>query len=176
MSDYFSLFKKINTVVLDVDGVLTNSQMLITEQGEFLRSMSVRDGYALKRSMMHGLRLCVITGGSSKGVEIRLKKLGIPHIFSGVQKKMEVFENWSEMHSIALDKTLYMGDDLPDAEVMMAVGCPVCPADADPFIREISKYVSPVKGGEGCVRDVLEKVLKLQEGWKSIKKVGTGTD
>ncbi|TVR88282.1 MAG: 3-deoxy-D-manno-octulosonate 8-phosphate phosphatase [Saprospirales bacterium] len=172
MAKNLELFKRIDTVVLDVDGVLTNSQMLITESGELLRSMSVRDGYALKRGLMHGLKMCVITGGSSKGVEWRIKSLGIEDYFPAVKKKILVFDEWVNQHNVNLDNTLYMGDDLPDMDVMNKVGCPVCPADAAPEIIEIAKYVSPVKGGMGCVRDVLEKVLKLQGGWKTIQKPG----
>lgn len=165
MAEYLQLFKKIKTIVLDVDGVLTNSQMLITEDGKLLRSMSVRDGYAIKKALMHGIRICIITGGSSAGVEHRLRALGVPHYFPGVSKKIEVLKPWMEKHEVDPATTLYMGDDVPDRLAMMEVGCPVCPADAVPEIIEIAKYVSPIKGGNGCVRDVIEKILKLQGGW-----------
>jgi len=169
MNNPLSYFKNIETVVMDCDGVLTNSQLLVTESGELLRSMSVRDGYAIKRAIMAGFRLCVITGGSSKGVEMRLRNLGLPHYFGGISKKLEVFEEWMEFHDLDAEKVLYIGDDLPDYEVMKRVGFPVCPADAALEIIEISKYVSPVKGGYGCVRDVLEKLMKIQGKWKKLK-------
>lgn len=165
MSNQFQLFKQINTIVLDCDGVLTNSQLLIPAEGELLRSMTVRDGYAIKRAVAHGIRIAVITGGSSKGVENRLRALGIHHYFPGVDDKKKVFDRWVQFHEIDTDRILYMGDDLPDLEPMMQVGLPTCPADAVPEIIEISKYVSPIKGGAGCVRDVIEKILKLQGGW-----------
>lgn len=167
MSFNFEPFKSIETVVLDCDGVLTNSQLLITEKGELLRSMSVRDGYAIKRAIMQGIRFCIITGGTSKGVELRFKALGVQHYFDGVSNKKKVFEKWADSHQLDRSKILYMGDDLPDFEVMKLVGLSACPADAAPEILNIAQYISPAKGGEGCVRDVLEKVLKLQLKWKT---------
>lgn len=165
MSVNFEPFKKIDTVVLDCDGVLTDSQMLITESGELLRSMTVRDGYAIKKAILEGFRFCIITGGSSRGVEIRLKSLGIQHYFDGVSNKQEVFEKWADFHQLDRSRILYMGDDMPDLRVMQLVGLPVCPADAVPQVIQACKYVSPVNGGKGCVRDVLEKVLRLQGKW-----------
>lgn len=166
MDNPLSLFREINTVVFDCDGVFTNSQLLVTEEGKLLRSMSVRDGYAVKRAIAAGIRLCVITGGSSTGVELRLKALGVPHYFGGVQNKPEVFREWVDFHELDVEKIMYMGDDLPDYEVMKMVGFPACPADASREITEISKYISPFQGGAGCVRDVLEKLLVIQGKWK----------
>ncbi len=168
MSIDFEPFKKIETIVLDCDGVLTNSQLLITEKGELLRSMNVRDGYAIKRAILQGIRFCIITGGSSVGVELRLKALGVQHYFSGISKKLDCFNEWADFHELDREKILYMGDDLADYEVMQVVGLSTCPADAAPEILNTTKYISPIKGGEGCVRDVLEKVLKLQGKWKVV--------
>nr|MBS0037464.1 HAD-IIIA family hydrolase [Saprospiraceae bacterium] len=168
MNNPLSLFREINTVVLDCDGVLTNSQLLVTEEGELLRSMSVRDGYAIKKAIAAGIRICVITGGSSRGVELRLKALGVPHYFGGVQKKFGVFKEWVDFHELDVEKILYIGDDMPDFEIMKMVGFPACPSDAAREITDICKYVSPYKGGEGCVRDVLEKILKIQGKWLAV--------
>ena len=158
-------FADIKGLVFDVDGVFTNSQMLVTESGELLRQMNTRDGYAVKRAIRAGLRICVITGGSSKGIEKRLKGLGIESVFSGVQEKLPVLKAWLGDTGLTADDVLYMGDDLPDIEVMHLVGLACCPQDAVPEIRDISAYISPYKGGHFCVRDVIEKTMRAQGLW-----------
>ncbi len=158
-------FKKIHTFIFDVDGVLTNGDLLITEKGELLRKMNVRDGYALKKTLFEKYKVIIITGGSSLGTTDRLKALGVTDIISGAQNKLQHYEKLLDEHGLDEDGILYMGDDIPDYEVMRRVGLPCCPNDAVPEIREIAKYISPFKGGEGCVRDVLEKVLKLSGLW-----------
>lgn len=158
-------FKDIETFIFDVDGVLTESDLLITESGELLRRMSVRDGYALKCAIKAGYRICIITGGRSVGVTMRLKKLGINDVFSGAEDKVPVYQNYVELHNLDESKILYMGDDLPDYPVMRRVGLPTCPTDAEPDIIGIARYISPLRGGCGCVRDVIEKVMRLQGKW-----------
>jgi len=158
-------FKSVTTLIFDVDGVLTNSQLLITERGELLRSMNTRDGYAIKRAIQVGLQVVIITGGNSKGVISRLKGLGVIDIYTNSHPKIDDYEELCSIYDLQKSKILYMGDDLPDYEVMQAVGLACCPANATPEIQAISQYVSPFNGGEGCVRDVIEKVLKLQNKW-----------
>jgi len=160
-----SKFRDIDTLIFDVDGVFTNSNLLITETGELLRTMNTRDGYAVKKALEAGLKVAIITGGSSKGVTSRLQGLGVVDIYAGIQHKIDAFDEFILTYDVQKSQILYMGDDLPDQEVMMQVGMPVCPADAVPEIKAVSKYVSPLKGGYGCVRDVIEKVLKLRGQW-----------
>ncbi|MDP4710382.1 MAG: HAD-IIIA family hydrolase [Saprospiraceae bacterium] len=158
-------FAEISTFFFDIDGVFTNNTLLITDQGEFLRSMNVRDGYAVKRAIRAGYQIVVITGGSSSGVQSRLQGLGIEHIYMGKEQKLEVFDRLVVEMDLEPGEILYLGDDLPDYPVMRKVGLPCCPADAVPEIMGLSKYVSPYKGGEGCVRDVIEKVMRIRGEW-----------
>lgn len=166
LGNVMAKFRRVHTFIFDVDGVLTNSELLITEKGELLRKMNVRDGYAMKQAISNGYRILILTGGSSQGVVSRLEALGIQDILWGVRNKLGAYEEYLDAHELDEEGILYMGDDLPDIEVMRRVGLPCCPADADPEIRDISQYVSPFKGGHGCVRDVIEKVLRLAGQWK----------
>lgn len=165
MGKALSGFKDISTLVFDVDGVLTDSNLLVTEEGHLLRKMNVRDGYAIRKAVDSGLRVAIITGGKSEGVIKRLKGLGVTDIYAGIQRKMEAFESLLDKYSIDLADVLYMGDDIPDYKVMRQVSMPVCPRNAAPEILAISQYISPYNGGSGCVRDVIEKVLKLNGKW-----------
>lgn len=158
-------FKEIHTFIFDVDGVLTDGNLLITEKGELLRTMNVRDGYAMKRALQAGYNLCIITGGNSEGVNDRLKALGIKEIHSGISNKIAVYNQIVEHHQLEEGGILYLGDDMPDYEVMRRVGLPACPGDAIQEIKEIASYISPFDGGKGCVRDVIEKVLRLRGDW-----------
>jgi 3-deoxy-D-manno-octulosonate 8-phosphate phosphatase (KDO 8-P phosphatase) len=158
-------FKLVHTLMLDVDGVLTNGKVIITEKGELIRSMNIKDGYAMKAALASGLQIMIITGGRSKGVVSRLKALGIQEVYAGVSNKLERFEELVDIFELDPEGILYMGDDIPDMEVMKRVGMPCCPADACPEIKEISLYISPFDGGEGCVRDVIEKIMKLKGNW-----------
>jgi 3-deoxy-D-manno-octulosonate 8-phosphate phosphatase (KDO 8-P phosphatase) len=158
-------FKNIDTFIFDVDGVLTDNSLLVTEQGELLRSMNIRDGFAIKQAVEQGFRVCIITGGKSEGVVLRLKALGVQQVYKGINDKLNTFKTYVAENNIDPENILYMGDDLPDYEVMRRVGLPTCPADSVPEIIRISQYVSPLNGGKGCARDVIEKVLKLQQKW-----------
>lgn len=165
MGNILNKFSQIKALVFDVDGVFTDTQMLITEHGELLRQMNTRDGYAVKQAIKAKLGLCVITGGSSMGIVKRLKGLGLTDVFYGIEYKLPVLEKWMSDHSYRYEDILYMGDDLPDIEVMRRVGLACCPEDAVPEIREISAYISPFKGGHFCVRDVIEKTMRAQGIW-----------
>jgi len=159
-------FREIETFIFDVDGVLTNSQVLVMEDGTLLRQMSIRDGYAIKRAVKTGYNLCVITGGQSEGVKMRLENLGVSHVYTGVSDKLPVYESYVRKNGLDEGKILYMGDDLPDYPVMRRVGLPACPKDAARELFGMVTYASPYRGGEGCARDVIEKVLRLNEDWK----------
>ncbi|MEZ4961306.1 MAG: HAD hydrolase family protein [Saprospiraceae bacterium] len=159
-------FRGIHTFIFDVDGVLTNGNVLITEKGELLRSMSVRDGYALKMAVQEGYKILIITGGKSVGVLDRLRALGISDIVYGIDNKLKAYEEFLDAYDLHEDGILYMGDDLPDYQVLKRVGLSCCPHDAAPEILAMVKYISPYKGGEGCARDVIEKVMKLNGVWK----------
>jgi 3-deoxy-D-manno-octulosonate 8-phosphate phosphatase (KDO 8-P phosphatase) len=158
-------FREIHTFIFDVDGVFTNSDLIVLENGALLRKMNVRDGYAVKRAIQEGYRVCIITGGSSEGVTSRLKGLGIPDIYTGISNKLDTYEEYIITYELDSAEILYMGDDIPDYEAMRLAGLPCCPNDAANEIIEISQYISPKKGGDGCVRDVIEKVLKLHGKW-----------
>jgi 3-deoxy-D-manno-octulosonate 8-phosphate phosphatase (KDO 8-P phosphatase) len=159
-------FKEIETFIFDVDGVLTNSQVLVMEDGKLLRQMSIRDGYALKLAVKTGYNVCVITGGKSEGVKTRLQNLGVRDIYTGISDKLEAYEEYIYAYELDEGKILYMGDDLPDYAVMRRVGMATCPQNAAHELFDIATYVSPQNGGEGCARDVIEKVLKLNGDWK----------
>jgi len=160
-------FSPITTFVLDVDGVLTNSQLLVLENGKLLRQMNVRDGYAIKRAIDMGYKVAIITGGKSKGVVTRLRNLGVVDVYYGIKDKVEAYREFMYLYDEdnADENVLYMGDDVPDYEVMRLVGLPACPSDACPEILSIAKYVSHAKGGQGAVRDVIERVLRLNGHW-----------
>lgn len=162
------LFDKIRAVkafVLDVDGVLTNNDLLVTETGELLRTMSVRDGQAVKWAVQAGYPVGIITGGKSEGAKKRLTDLGIEEYYSGIHDKWSAFQSFLQRTNTLVSEVCYVGDDLPDLPVLRKVGLSCCPADAVPEVLDICDYVSPLPGGRGCVRDVVEKVMKLQERW-----------
>ncbi len=163
--NFLENFKDIHTFLFDVDGVLTNNEILVLADGQLLRKMNVRDGYGLRKAVQEGFRVGIITGGKSSGVMEGLKKLGITDIYAGISDKTEAYLNFIRTHDIDPAGVLYMGDDLPDYLPMCRVGLPACPKDAVSEIREIAQYISPFRGGEGCVRDVIEKVLKIQGHW-----------
>ncbi len=158
-------FKKIKAFVLDVDGVLTDSSVLVMDDGQLVRRMNIKDGYALQLAVKQGYLVCVISGGASPAVKLRLEKLGVGDVSLGVKNKKDVLIRFVTEKNLKWDEVLYMGDDIPDYEVMQMVGLACCPTDAVAEIRQISKYISPVSGGEGCVRDVIEKVMKLNGHW-----------
>ena len=162
---YLETFRQIHTFIFDVDGVLTNNELLVTEEGLLLRSMNVRDGYAIKQAIRCGFRVAIVTGGKSEGVRLRLEALGVQDIYMGQEEKEKAFEAIMELYDLDAQGVLYMGDDLPDYPVMRRVGLPACPIDAAPELFQIAAYVSPFKGGAGCVRDVIEQVMRVQGKW-----------
>lgn len=163
--NYKEIMPQITTFMFDVDGVLTDGNVTISTRGELVRNMNTKDGYALKVAINAGYNICIISGGTNEGVRTRLKGLGITDIYLGAHNKMEQFEEYIDIYNLNPENVLYMGDDIPDYPVMKKVGLASCPKDAVPEIQDISIYVSQKKGGRGCVRDVIEQVLKVQGKW-----------
>lgn len=159
------LFKSVTTFVFDIDGVLTDGTLLVMPGGLMARKMNIKDGYALQLAVKKGYNVVVISGGFSPEVQERLQKLGVQNVFMCVEDKWVCLQNYLSKNSLQPQEVLFMGDDIPDYEVMLNVGLPCCPADAVSEIRGISKYISHIDGGAGCARDVIEKVLKLNSHW-----------
>ena len=159
------LFKPINTFVFDVDGVLTDGTLLVLPNGVMVRRMNIKDGYALQLAVKKGYHVVIISGGVSPEVQDRLNKLGVNNVFMQVHDKVAVLNDFMQQHNLSKEQVLFMGDDMPDAPAMRLVGLPTCPADAATDIKAIAQYISPLIGGAGCARDVIEKVMKLQGNW-----------
>ena len=158
-------FKKITTFIFDIDGVLTDSTVFLLENGLQARRMNIKDGLGLQMALRNGFKVVAISGSYSEPVIHRMKKLGIENVHMAVLNKKEFVKDFISQNNLNWEEILYMADDLPDIDLMRTVGLPCCPADAVPEILELSKYISPVNGGMGCVRDVIEKVLKVQDKW-----------
>ena len=166
MMNVLEHFQDINTFVFDVDGVLTDGSVLLLENGLQARKMNVKDGLALQMALKNGYNVIILSGGSSEPIIHRLQYLGLKEINLGLTDKLKFLDAYVEQNNLRWQQILYMGDDLPDIPVLEKVGLPCCPADAAIEVRSISKYISSVNGGYGCVRDVIEKVLKLNDHWK----------
>lgn len=162
---YKAFLKDINTFIFDVDGVFTDGTVLITTEGELLRKMSIIDGYAVKTAIQKGYTICVLSGGSNEGVRERLNGLGVKHIYLGVHDKKYALQEYLGKYAIQPENVVYMGDDLPDIPAMQEVILPACPQSAVPEVKAICKYISHKNGGEGCVRDIIEQVLKVRGDW-----------
>jgi len=165
MSNYKSHLSNINTFIFDYDGVLTNGTVILQADGEALRTANVKDGYSMQLAVKLGFNVAIISGGFSTSMRKRFEALKIEDFYLGVSNKLEVFNNYIEEKNLKAENILYMGDDIPDFYVMKEVGLPCCPADAVPEIKSISKYISSYEGGRGCVRDVIEQTLKVQNKW-----------
>jgi 3-deoxy-D-manno-octulosonate 8-phosphate phosphatase (KDO 8-P phosphatase) len=168
-----SLFKPISTFIFDVDGVLTDGTVQLLPNGEQSRKMNIRDGYALQLAVKKGYRVAIISGGRSESVVSRLQGLGIKDIYTGILDKQEKLQDYVFENDLRWEEIIFMGDDIPDYRAMQLVGLPVCPADAAPEIKSICRYVSPVNGGNGCVREIIEKVLKLNDHWMMDEEIAS---
>ena len=160
------LFRKITTFVFDVDGVLTEGNLIVLPDGLMARRMNIKDGYALQLAVKRGYNVIVISGGNSPEVKERLNKLGVANVWMQVNDKKNILQDFVKENNLQQSEILFMGDDIPDYEAMNFVGLPCCPSDAAVEIKEISKYISPLPGGVGCAREVIEKVMKLRGDWK----------
>lgn len=158
--------QKIKVLVFDVDGVLSGNNILLCENpSQNYRTSNIKDGYAIQLAVKCGFHVVIITGGESRAVENRYRQLGVEHIYMGAKQKEQLLKGWCVEHGRSREEVMYMGDDMPDWAAMKYSGCPVCPNDACKDILGISLYVSPQKGGEGCVRDVIEQVLRANKCW-----------
>jgi 3-deoxy-D-manno-octulosonate 8-phosphate phosphatase (KDO 8-P phosphatase) len=162
---YKEKLNDITTFIFDVDGVLTDGTVTVTTSGEMLRRMNIKDGYAIKTAVDNGYNICIISGGSNEGVRLRLQGLGIKDIYLGISNKIKTLDDYLSNNNIINNHAIYMGDDIPDLQVMQMVGLPCCPQDAAPEIKAVSDYVSHKNGGKGAVRDIIEQVMKVQGKW-----------
>lgn len=155
----------IKAFVFDVDGVLSPSTVPVYSNGEPCRMMNVKDGYAIQLAMKLGYKVAIITGAKSDLIKVRYNALGVKDVFIGVENKITVYNQWVAENNLAQESVAYMGDDIPDYKVMQTAGFACCPTDAAIDIQRIARYISPYKGGEGCVRDVMEQTLRAQGAW-----------
>ncbi|MBS0012211.1 MAG: HAD hydrolase family protein [Bacteroidales bacterium] len=165
MSNFTEDLQKIRAFVFDIDGVLSKQTISMDVEGIPLRTINLRDGYALQLAVKNGYSICVISGGNSVSFKKRLKALGVNHVYLGVADKVSVLSEYMKDSRLDREEVLYMGDDIPDYNVMKISGVSVCPSDADKEIKQISMYISDKAGGDGCVRDVIEQVMRLHGKW-----------
>ena len=166
MQNFKEKLNNITTLIFDVDGVFTDNKVLVMENGEVVRNVHSKDGYAIQLAIKKGYRLVILSGGNNIAIKNLLAKSGIQHLFINQHDKLQCYKDYIYSNNISDEEVLYMGDDLPDWEVMSRVGVAVCPNDAATEIKNICKYISSQKGGEGCVRDVIEQVLRVQGNWE----------
>ncbi len=162
--------KKIKAVIFDVDGVLSRETITLSETGEPLRTVNIKDGYAIQLAQKTGLRIAILTGGNTRATKLRYESLGVEDIYMGCAVKIDTYDAFLRKYSLHDEEVMYVGDDIPDYEVMHRCGCPCCPSDACCDIKEIALYVSSRKGGEGVGRDVIEQVLRAQSKWLADKR------
>ena len=156
---------KIRAIIFDIDGVLSAETITLSAEGEPLRTVNIKDGYAIQLAMKLGLRIAIMTGAKTQAVRRRYEGLGVEDIYIGCAVKIKTYDEFLAKYNLTDDEVMYMGDDIPDLEIMRRVGCPVCPKDACPEIRELSCYISHLCGGYGCGRDVIEQTLSAQGKW-----------
>lgn len=165
MENFKSKLTKVKAFIFDVDGVLTDGSVMLMQDGEQVRTMNIKDGYALQLAIKKGYKIAIISGGKSEMVRKRLNGLGIFDVYLACSSKIETYKEFIEIYNLNSEEILYMGDDIPDYEVMKHIGVPTCPKDSATEIKEICLYVSDKKGGKGCVRDVIEQVMRVQGKW-----------
>lgn len=156
---------RIKALAFDVDGVLSSDVMPLHPNGEPMRTVNVKDGYALQLAVKQGLHIAIITGGQTEAVHKRFTSLGITDIYMGSSVKIRDYCDFRDKHGLKDEEILFMGDDVPDVAIMRVCGLPCCPKDASPDVKMIAKYISHKEGGLGCGRDVVEQVMKAQGKW-----------
>ncbi len=161
----YDAFFQIRGILLDIDGVCTDNTILVTDHGELLRLMNVRDGFAIKKAIKEGLKVGIISGGRSEGTKHRFELLGVRDIYLGIEQKLEVFHKILKKWDLEPHQIAYMGDDILDLPVLNACGLSACPSDAVPEVLQSASYISPLAGGKACVRDLIEKILQAQDKW-----------
>ncbi len=159
-------FGNITTFIFDVDGVLTDGSVWSYEKEEYVRRFYIKDGYAIEKALQAGYQVAIISGGNEPGVRNRLTFLGIKHIHLGAKDKKQVLQTLCTTMNCQTSQILYMGDDIPDLQLMKEVGLPCCPSDAASDTKQASLYISVFAGGRGAVRDVIEKVMRVRGDWK----------
>lgn len=157
--------KKIKAIVFDVDGVLSAETIQMDDKGEPIRTINIKDGYAIQLAVKHGLHLAIMTGGHNDNIRLRYDYLGVKDVYINCSMKINVWSKFLHKYALKEEEIIYVGDDIPDYEVMQRAGCACCPKDACSEIKHISTYVSDVKGGDGVARDILEQVMKAQGKW-----------
>ena len=170
-SDYKKKLKKIKAFILDVDGVLTNGSLYVFPDGKLIRKMNARDGYVLKLAIKQGYKVAIITGGRENEIKERLEKLGVEEVFLSSHNKLPILKRFLKKHNLKKEDAMYMGDDIPDLEILNYVGFSCCPNDAASDVKSICDYISKKKGGEGCVRDIIEQTLRVTEKWNLDGKI-----
>ena len=163
--NYKTLLKNVSAFVFDVDGVMTNGQIMITTEGEMYREMNTRDGFAIKCALERDFKIAIISGGTNEGVRKRLETLGVDKVYLGINEKDIAFDDFLKTYNIDPEEVLCMGDDVPDLSVLKKVGVATCPQDAVSDVKKIVDYVSQKKGGDGCVREIIEQVMRVQNKW-----------
>ena len=160
----------VKAIIFDVDGVLSLSTIQMSPAGLPVRTVNIKDGYAIQLAIKMGMKIAIISGGTDPSIEERYRKLGMTDIFMSCSTKIQVLNQYLADNHLFADEVIYVGDDIPDYEIMKVVGCPCCPADACSDIKEISTYVSPYEGGKGCARDIIEQILRAKGLWLSSAK------
>jgi 3-deoxy-D-manno-octulosonate 8-phosphate phosphatase (KDO 8-P phosphatase) len=165
VSNFKEDLARVKAFVFDIDGVLSLQTISLNMFGVPSRTVNLRDGYAIQLAAKKGYHIGIISGSNSKEYQKRLRRLGVKDIYLNSRTKLDNFKYFIKKHNLDQSDVLFMGDDIPDFEVMKIAGIPVCPSDADSEIRQLASYISDKKGGEGCVRDVIEQVLRLHNNW-----------
>jgi 3-deoxy-D-manno-octulosonate 8-phosphate phosphatase (KDO 8-P phosphatase) len=165
MKNYKELLQNITAFVFDYDGTLTDGTVVLQDEGEPLRTANVKDGYAIQLAVKKGYRVAIISGARSKSMSNRFRLLKVDDIYLGVENKLEVLRQFMQENALMPENVLFLGDDIPDYHAMKHCGVAACPADACEEIKSVSQYISHLKGGQGCARDVIEQVMKLQGKW-----------
>ena len=167
MSDIYQQLRKIKAIAMDVDGVLTDGTLLCTDNGEWIRRMNIKDGYAIAHAVKNGLNIAVISGSIGEGVKLRMQRLGLEFIYQDVADKEAKLTEWMKSLSVTAEEVIFIGDDIPDIPALKIAGLACCPKDAVPEVTSVCQYISSYNGGDGCVRDIIEKVMKLQGTWNA---------